>query len=135
MSHKTISSISGTTITVSSAFSSTPLANSVWVIENDSLSLPKCEQRGKIIKALSTRLKGKEGRIRGNLMGKRVDYSARTVITPDPCIDMDQLGIPKRVAMNITFPEIVTRQNMDHLRSQGEPYLLLKIQFYARFLL
>ena len=49
---------------------------------------------GKVIKCVRSRLKGKEGRLRGNLMGKRVDFSARTVITPDPNLDLDQLGVP-----------------------------------------
>jgi DNA-directed RNA polymerase II subunit RPB1 len=83
---------------------------------NESLSIPKAEQRGKVTKSLESRLKGKEGRIRGNLMGKRVDFSARTVITPDPTIDMNQLGVPIRVAMNLTFPEVVTPQNIENLQ-------------------
>jgi len=44
---------------------------------------------GKAIKCIRSRLKGKEGRLRGNLMGKRVDFSARTVITPDPNLELD----------------------------------------------
>ena len=66
---------------------------------------------GRVLKTLRQRLKGKEGRIRGNLQGKRVDFSARSVITPDPNISIDQLGVPKKIAMNLTFPEIVTRYN------------------------
>jgi DNA-directed RNA polymerase II subunit RPB1 len=85
-------------------------------IDNESLSLPKAEQRGKQTKSLNSRLKGKEGRIRGNLMGKRVDFSARTVITPDPTIDINEMGVPKKVAMNLTFPEVVTQQNIDRLQ-------------------
>ncbi len=84
-------------------------------INNDSLSIPRAEQRGKVTKSLEARLKGKEGRIRGNLMGKRVDFSARTVITPDPTIDINQLGVPIKVAMNLTFPEVVTPHNIKHL--------------------
>jgi DNA-directed RNA polymerase II subunit RPB1 len=60
-------------------------------------------------------MKGKEGRVRGNLMGKRVDFSARTVITPDPGLDINQLGIPKKIAMSLTFPEVVTPHNIDKL--------------------
>ena len=63
---------------------------------------------GKPIKAIRARLKGKEGRLRGNLMGKRVDFSARTVITPDPNLRLDQLGVPEEIAKNLTVPEIVT---------------------------
>ena len=59
------------------------------------------------LKALKQRLRGKEGRIRGNLMGKRVDFSARTVITPDPNLSIDEVGIPRSVALNMTYPEIV----------------------------
>ena len=70
---------------------------------------------GRMLKTLKQRLKGKEGRIRGNLMGKRVDYSARSVITPDPNIEIDQLGVPKKIAMNLTYPDIVTPYNKDKL--------------------
>lgn len=66
---------------------------------------------GKPIKAIRARLKGKEGRLRGNLMGKRVDFSARTVITPDPNLRLDQLGVPEEIAKNLTVPEIVTEHN------------------------
>jgi DNA-directed RNA polymerase beta' subunit len=52
-------------------------------------------------------LQGKEGRIRGNLMGKRVDFSARTVIGGDPNIELDELGVPWSIALNLTYPEIV----------------------------
>jgi DNA-directed RNA polymerase II subunit RPB1 len=86
--------------------------------DNDSLSLPKSEAaRGKPCKSATQRFKGKEGRVRGNLMGKRVDYSARTVITPDPTIDINQLGIPKRIAIILTFPEVVTPHNIDRLQA------------------
>jgi len=83
--------------------------------DNDSLSIPRAEARGKPTKSLSSRLKGKEGRIRSNLMGKRVDFSARTVITSDPTIDMNEMGVPLKVAMNLTFPEVVTPQNINEM--------------------
>lgn len=82
---------------------------------NDNLAILKSEQKGKPIKSLSSRLKTKEGRIRGNLMGKRVDASARTVITPDPSLDFNELGVPKKIAQTATVPEIVTPDNIDHL--------------------
>ena len=54
------------------------------MVDNDIPNFPKATQRsGKILKAIKSRLKGKEGRVRGNLMGKRVDFSARTVIGGD----------------------------------------------------
>ncbi len=84
--------------------------------DNESMALPRSEQRGKSIRSVSSRLKGKEGRIRGNLMGKRVDFSARTVITPDATIDINELGIPIKISMNLTFPEVVTPYNIDNLQ-------------------
>lgn len=67
------------------------------------------------IMALERRLKTKEGRIRGNLMGKRVDFSARSVITPDPNLAIDELGVPLQIAMNMTYPEIATPHNIGYL--------------------
>jgi DNA-directed RNA polymerase beta' subunit len=69
------------------------------------------------LKAITQRLKGKEGRLRGNIMGKRVDYSARTVISVDPNINIDEYGVPQKIAMNLTFPEIVTVYNIKKMKS------------------
>ena len=71
------------------------------------------QRSGRPIKSICSRLKAKEGRIRGNLMGKRVDFSARTVITPDPNINIDQLGVPWSIALNLTYPETVTPYNIE----------------------
>lgn len=71
------------------------------------------QKSGRPLKSLKQRLKGKEGRVRGNLMGKRVDFSARTVITPDPNLSIDQVGVPRSIAANMTFAEIVTPFNID----------------------
>jgi DNA-directed RNA polymerase II subunit RPB1 len=68
------------------------------------------------LKAITQRLKGKEGRLRMNIMGKRVDYSARTVISVDPNLDIDQFGVPEKIARNLTFPEIVNVFNIEKLR-------------------
>lgn len=76
---------------------------------------PAQQRTGRLLKSLSERLKSKEGRIRGNLMGKRVDFSARSVITPDPSISIDELGVPVKIAMNLTFPEVVNDFNRDRL--------------------
>ena len=73
------------------------------------------QRSGRPIKSICSRLKAKEGRIRGNLMGKRVDFSARTVITPDPTINIDQLGVPWSIALNLTYPETVTPYNIERL--------------------
>jgi DNA-directed RNA polymerase III subunit RPC1 len=58
----------------------------------------------KPMRGLCQRLKGKQGRFRGNLSGKRVDFSARTVISPDPNLGVDQVGVPVRVAKIMTYP-------------------------------
>jgi DNA-directed RNA polymerase II subunit RPB1 len=76
---------------------------------------PAKQRTGRPLRSLTERLKSKEGRIRGNLMGKRVDFSARSVITPDPGISIDELGVPIKIAMNLTFPEVVNRYNRDHM--------------------
>lgn len=75
--------------------------------------LQAMQKSGRPLKSIKQRLKGKEGRVRGNLMGKRVDFSARTVITPDPNLQIDQVGVPRSIAANMTFPEIVTPFNID----------------------
>jgi DNA-directed RNA polymerase subunit A' len=64
---------------------------------------------------LAERIKSKEGRFRRNLAGKRVDFSSRTVISPDPHIHINEVGIPKVVAMEMTVPERVTEWNKDYL--------------------
>ena len=86
--------------------------------DNDLPGLPKAVQRsGRPLKSIKQRLKSKEGRIRGNLMGKRVDFSARAVITPDPNLLIDQVGVPRTIAQNLTYPEIVTPFNIDRSAS------------------
>ena len=77
--------------------------------------LQAAHRSGRPLKAIRQRLKGKEGRIRNNLMGKRVDYSARSVITPDPNIDLDELGVPEKIALNLTYPEKVSNININIL--------------------
>ncbi|CAH2007685.1 unnamed protein product [Acanthoscelides obtectus] len=73
--------------------------------------MPKKPGRG-----LVQRLKGKQGRFRGNLSGKRVDFSSRTVISPDPNLEIDQVGVPKHVAKILTFPEKVIQANINKMR-------------------
>ena len=71
---------------------------------------------GKPLKTLRQRLVGKAGRVRGNLMGKRVDFSARTVITADPILSIDQVGVPRSIAANLTVPERVTAFNRERMQ-------------------
>ena len=86
-------------------------------MDNQIPGLPPAQQRnGRKLKSIADRLKKKEGRIRGNLNGKRVDQSARSVITPDPYISIDEVGVPVRIAMNITFPETVNKYNMEEMQ-------------------
>ncbi|KAJ1950344.1 DNA-directed RNA polymerase II core subunit rpo21, partial [Linderina macrospora] len=86
-------------------------------MNNELSGLPQALQKsGRPIKSIRARLKGKEGRLRGNLMGKRVDFSARTVITGDPNISIDQVGVPRSIARNLTYPETVTPYNIDRLQ-------------------
>ena len=88
-------------------------------MDNEIPGVPPNSQRSSFrpLKAITQRLKGKEGRLRGNIMGKRVDYSARTVISVDPNINIDQYGVPQKIAMNLTFPEIVTQYNIKRLKA------------------
>ncbi|CRG95015.1 DNA-directed RNA polymerase 3 largest subunit, putative [Plasmodium gallinaceum] len=67
-------------------------------------------------RGICQRLKGKEGRFRCNLSGKRVDFSSRTVISPDPNISIDEVVIPKIIAMRLTYPETVNKYNIDRLK-------------------
>jgi DNA-directed RNA polymerase II subunit RPB1 len=86
------------------------------LIDNDMPGMPRAQQKsGRPLRSIRARLKGKEGRIRGNLMGKRVDFSARTVITPDPNLAINQIGVPRTIAQNMTFPELVTPFNIDRM--------------------
>ncbi|KAL9939377.1 hypothetical protein V8E36_002190 [Tilletia maclaganii] len=97
-------------------------------MDNDIAGIPQAMQKsGRPIKSIRSRLKGKEGRLRGNLMGKRVDFSARTVITGDPNLELDEVGVPKSIARNLTYPERVTPYNISYLQQlvrngpNGEP--------------
>ena len=86
-------------------------------MDNDIAGVPKALQKsGRPVKSIRARLKSKEGRLRGNLMGKRVDFSARTVITGDPNLDLDQVGVPRTIAKTLTFPETVNAFNIQKLQ-------------------
>lgn len=70
----------------------------------------------KPIRGFCQRLKGKTGRFRGNLSGKRVDFSGRTVIGPDPNLAINQVAVPERIAKTLTYPEKVTAHNLEKLK-------------------
>ena len=76
---------------------------------------PSAQRSGRPLKSIQQRLGGKEGRIRYNIQGKRVEFSARSVITPDPNLSVAEIGVPLEIAMNLTSPEAVTPFNVDKL--------------------
>tara|TARA_B100001094_G_scaffold88154_1_gene84351 strand:+ start:56 stop:4627 length:4572 start_codon:yes stop_codon:yes gene_type:complete len=106
------------------------------MIDNDIPGVAQSSHRsGRALKSIMQRLKGKDGRIRNNLMGKRVDFSARSVITPDPNIELDQLGVPIKIAKNLTFPEKVNDYNIEKLQKlleNGEEWPGVKNIFKKR---
>ncbi|HIP25601.1 MAG TPA: DNA-directed RNA polymerase subunit A' [Archaeoglobus profundus] len=86
-------------------------------LDNEVSGIPPARHRsGRPLKTLAQRLKGKEGRFRGSLSGKRVNFSARTVISPDPCLSINEVGIPKVIAEELTVPIYVTEKNIDEAR-------------------
>jgi DNA-directed RNA polymerase subunit A' len=86
---------------------------------------PARHRSGQPLKTITERIKGKEGRIRKNLAGKRVNYSGRTVVSPDPSIEINEVGIPYEIAKIVTVAETVNDLNIDRLKSlieKGEEY-------------
>ncbi|HLC67033.1 MAG TPA: DNA-directed RNA polymerase subunit A', partial [Candidatus Nanoarchaeia archaeon] len=85
--------------------------------DNSVAQLPPARHRsGQPLKTITERIKSKEGRIRHNLAGKRTNFSARTVISPDPMIALNEVGVPKVIAMKLTVPERVTEWNMAYVK-------------------
>ncbi len=85
--------------------------------DNEIPQLPPARHRGgQVLKTIANRISSKEGRIRHNLAGKRTDFSARTVISPDPLIELNEVGVPQSMAMVLTIPERVTEWNKEYLR-------------------
>ena len=86
---------------------------------------PARHKSNRPLKTLAQRLKGKEGRFRYNLAGKRVNFSARSVISPDPYMSIDEVGVPYSVARELTVPEVVTEWNIVWLKEfikNGDTY-------------
>lgn len=84
---------------------------------NEISQVPPARHRsGQPLKTITERIKSKEGRFRHNLAGKRVNYAARTVISPDPKIEFNEVGIPFEIAMELTVPERVTQWNTEWLK-------------------
>ncbi len=85
--------------------------------DNTTSSIPPARHRsGEPLKTLTERIKSKEGRFRHNLTGKRVNYSARTLVSPDPQIELGEVGVPLEIAMELTVNERVTSWNIERLK-------------------
>ncbi len=85
--------------------------------DNEVAQLPPARHRsGQPLKTLTERIKSKEGRIRHNLAGKRTNFCARTVISPDPMLELNEVGVPDLIAMKLTVPERITEWNMEYLK-------------------
>ncbi|MBI2583700.1 MAG: DNA-directed RNA polymerase subunit A' [Candidatus Aenigmarchaeota archaeon] len=86
-------------------------------MDNEISTLPPARHRsGRSLRTLVQRLGKKDGRFRGNLSGKRVNFSARTVISPDPRISLNEVGIPQEIAQELTVPVRVNKNNKAHLK-------------------
>ncbi|MCL5729967.1 MAG: DNA-directed RNA polymerase subunit A', partial [Candidatus Pacearchaeota archaeon] len=86
---------------------------------------PARHRSGQPLKTITERIKGKEGRIRKNLAGKRVNYSSRTVISPDPYMEINEIGVPYEIARVITVSETVNDLNIENLKKlilSGDEY-------------
>lgn len=112
-------------------------------INSETSGIPIHMQPKKASRGLVQRLKGKQGRFRGNLSGKRVDFSARTVISPDPNLRIEEVGVPVHVAKILTYPERVHSANKELLRQlvcngpdvhPGANFVQQKGQTYKKFL-
>ncbi|MEX2017099.1 MAG: DNA-directed RNA polymerase subunit A' [Candidatus Pacearchaeota archaeon] len=94
--------------------------------DNTVARIPPARHRsGQPLKTITERIKGKEGRIRKNLAGKRVNYSGRTVVSPDPSIEINEVGIPYEIARVVTVAETVNDLNIDRMKKmveRGEEY-------------
>ncbi|MBI2044075.1 DNA-directed RNA polymerase subunit A' [Candidatus Pacearchaeota archaeon] len=94
--------------------------------DNSVTRIPPARHRsGQPLKTITERIKGKEGRIRKNLAGKRVNYSARTVISPDASININEVGVPFEIAKIITVAETVNDMNLEAMKKlieKGEEY-------------
>jgi len=85
--------------------------------DNQTAGIPTARHRsGRPLKTIIQRLKGKEGRFRSNLSGKRVNFSARTVITPDPYLSINQVGVPEMAARELTVPVRTNIHNLQFMK-------------------
>lgn len=85
--------------------------------DNNTAGVPPAKHRsGRALRTIVQRLKGKKGRFRHNLTGKRVNFAARSTVTPDPFLKISEVGIPVEIAEELTVPEVVTEWNKEGLQ-------------------
>lgn len=85
--------------------------------DNNTAGVPPAKHRsGRALRTLVQRLKGKKGRFRYNLTGKRVNFAARSTITPDPYLSINELGVPEEIAKDLTVPETVNESNKKRIQ-------------------
>ncbi|MFH1257156.1 MAG: DNA-directed RNA polymerase subunit A' [Candidatus Diapherotrites archaeon] len=84
---------------------------------NNTAGVPPAKHRsGRALRTLVQRLQGKKGRFRYNLTGKRVNFAARSIISPDAWIEINELGIPEEIANELTVPEYANETNLKDLK-------------------
>lgn len=89
--------------------------------DNNTAGVPPAKHRsGRPLRTIIQRLKGKKGRFRYNLTGKRVNHAARSIIVPDPYLDISELGVPEEAAKELTVPEFVTEWNLETVKKMVE---------------
>ena len=95
--------------------------------DNELTGIPIARHRsGRPLKGVIQRLKAKEGRIRNNLLGKRVNFSARTVISPDPMISINDVGVPEAITKELTVAEYLTKLNMKEIKN-----LIMNLKYFG----
>jgi len=100
-------------------------------LDNQTSGIPPARHRsGRPLKTLAQRLKGKEGRFRSNLSGKRVNFSARTVISPDPNLSINEIGVPEEIARELTIPVRVTPHNLEWCKNLIKQSAKTKAEIY-----
>lgn len=103
------------------------------LFENERLSQPILGAGGRPLKSLGEVIKGKQGRFRQNLLGKRVDYSGRAVIVPGPELNLNECGLPEKVALELYRPFVLaeilkegkaeTIKRANDLVERGDPFV------------
>ncbi len=86
------------------------------LLDGDAFKAVKSSSNGNVKIGLKQLIEKKTGIMRMNMMGKRVDYVARSVVTPDPLLGVNEIGVPEVFALKLTFPVPVTPWNVTELR-------------------